>query len=175
MRLAWASRKVLSHIPGSFVVQCDAVIFMIDQLDFDESIVELLEPNLQFYRFDHSDSNRYFVGPEVLHGIAWVATTIALPILLSATNELVKEKLKKWLERGQDSQRQLPSTAKSAREDLVRAMTDSPRLSISETQVDEASDAIATYLDAHGWPRSLAEADAREIATLIRGVIENRK
>ena len=57
-------------------------------------IVEILEGNLQFWRTGPTNDSRHFVGPEVLHALAWTATSLVLPIFLSATNEVVKNKLK---------------------------------------------------------------------------------
>jgi hypothetical protein len=66
--------------------------------DMAAAATEILEPNLRFVRQSPGDTNRYFLGPEALKAISWVVTSIALPILLAGVNEIVKARVKDWLQ-----------------------------------------------------------------------------
>jgi hypothetical protein len=63
----------------------------------DDEIVEILEPNLQFLRHDSNDQKRYYFAAEALTALARIVTAIALPILLTGANEVVKSKVQDWL------------------------------------------------------------------------------
>lgn len=122
-------------------------------VELDDEIVDILEPNLQFYRSDPADANRYYVGPEVLSGIGWAAVTIVLPVMLTGANEVVKSKVQDWLKR-RKQQALAEKLAKAGSHGDVATKA-------------EAVDQVTEYLSTKGWPAPMAAADAREIVNLL--------
>lgn len=124
--------------------------------ELDEEIVEVLEANLQFLRDNPDDQNRYYVGPDALTAVAWVVTAIALPILLTGANEVVKSKVQDWLK-------------KRNREDIAKNLAEGHGKSAGgESQgAPEAIAEVAAYLSKRGWPNPMAQSDAKEIVGLL--------
>lgn len=133
-----------------------------------ESAGEVLEPNLQFYRRDPSDRSRYTVGPEVLAALAWVATSIALPILLSAANEVVRDRVKEWLRMRQDKKEPALEPPEELSRESDRMLEAKGDIATATEQVTESVAAVSEYLAYRGWPEALATADATQIVEVIR-------
>ena len=136
--------------------------------DIAKSAAELLEPNLQFYRKDPSDESRYFVGPEVLSALAWTATAIAVPILLCAVNEVVKDRVQAWLRKRKEENDPTIEPPDSLQKELAVILKSKGGIAITSAQVSEATSAVAELLSHRGWPKVLAESDATAIVELIR-------
>lgn len=128
----------------------------------EDQIMEILEPRLQFYRTGPDDNTRYFVGPEVLVPLTWMASAIALPILLTAANEAVKIQVKKFFdkEKGEKDVEALLSEIKSEK--------DKSSVEIGKMESEEAMDEVASYLSHRGWPATMAKADAAAIISILR-------
>lgn len=127
-----------------------------------DQILEVLEPNLQFYRTSPEDNNRYYVGPEVLVPLTWIASAIALPILLTAANETVKIKVKKFFDRNEN---------KANVEVLITELksdNDKGVFKIDKIEIEKAIGEVASYLSHRGWPDPIAKADAAAIVSILR-------
>lgn len=134
-------------------------------------IVETLEENLQFWRTGPTDNRRHFVGPEVLHALAWAATSLVLPIFLSATNEIVKDNLKAILHKSESND--LQSKQESATE--LAAALDNANVKLSEGQLQSSVQAVSEYLSSRGWPKALAANDAKRIVAILKRRVERKK
>jgi hypothetical protein len=135
--------------------------FAIEEISAESA--EILEPNLQFYRAGPEDRSRYSVGPEVLHAIAWAATSIGLPIMLAGATEAVKIQVKGWLDRRKNREKEAPMLTKEAEEEIKRLF----RTSETDQHKAHAISAVAEYLEHRGWPKPLAAANAQEIIEVI--------
>src|SRR5580704_4767023 len=138
-----------------------------EQIMLDD-IVEALEDNLQFWRSSPTDSGRHFAGPEVLHLLAWTATSLALPIFLSATNEIVKDKLKTLLHRVETNDVQPRPESKTE----LAAILDNNDFSLSDSQLQSSSQVVGEYLSSRGWPKALARHDAEQIVAILKQRLE---
>lgn len=132
------------------------------------SAAEVLEPNLPFYRQDPSDEMRYFVGPEVLEAIAWVATSVALPILLSAGNEIVKNAVGEWFKKYKEQDKLMVEPPVALEKELATILESKGGIAITSDQVADAVDAVTDHLSYRGWPKAFARSDASEIVEIIR-------
>jgi hypothetical protein len=139
-----------------------------------QAAAEVLEPNLQFYRKDPNDSARYFVGPEVVKAIAWAATTIALPIMLSAVNEVVQERVKEWLKNRKNKADGSSEPPASIQSEIASLLESKGAITILKEQVPQAIDAVTDYLSIRGWPKPLAKSDAVRIVEVIRVRVEKK-
>jgi|tagenome__1003787_1003787.scaffolds.fasta_scaffold20922703_4 hypothetical protein len=143
--------------------------------EMSNEVAEFLEPNLQFYRQGPSDKNRYYVGPEVLQGLGWIATTIALPLLLVGLSEAVKTYVKQWMEKSPDEKEAsaqpgaLPTEVSVEIERLLAGPT--PLLS-EDAQTQAAVEEVANFLSRRGWPKVIAAADAEAIVYAIKRRLE---
>jgi hypothetical protein len=127
---------------------------------------EVLEPNLQFYRQSPDDSKRHFVGPEILKTLAWVATTLVLPLVLTAGNEFIKDRIKRWLDK--DKKTDLPAPISEQELAGIRQQLSRPEASpISKEGKQDAERVVAQFLAFHGWPASMAKMDATAIVSNV--------
>jgi hypothetical protein len=133
-----------------------------------ELATEVLEPNLQFYRRDPSDKGRYFVGPEVLLALAWVATNIAIPILVSTVNDVVKEQVKGWLKKRKEKSDPAIEPPEEIQMEVARILESRGGIAITDKQANEAVGAVSEYLSQRGWPKAFAKSDSIQIVEAIR-------
>ncbi|NKL04187.1 MULTISPECIES: hypothetical protein [Rhizobium] len=138
--------------------------------ELSEEAGEVLEPNLQFYRVNPEDKNRYLVGPEVLQAIAWTATTIAVPLLMVGLSEVIKTYVKKWLEKKPedkeaDARKGLPPDVTA---DVEQLLTDGSTVPIEDAHLKAAVGAVEEFLSRRGWPKAFAAADAESIVLAVK-------
>jgi hypothetical protein len=135
--------------------------------DITTAAAEVLEPNLQFLRSNTSDESRYFVGPEALHAVSWVATSIALPILLSAVNEIIKKRVEAWREKRKTGQPDL-KPPEEIQIQIAEILQSGCGITVTGEHVDKAVGAVSEYLSYRGWPTALARSDAVQLIEIIR-------
>jgi hypothetical protein len=139
------------------------------------SISEILEPNLQFYRQNPADTNRYFVDPLVLTTLGWIGTSIGLPILLSGVNEVVKEKVKQWLATRKEKRDPTIQPPDDVLRELGKVLESKGGLVIQKEDIQPAIDEVSEFLSFRGWPTPFAKADAQEIIEIIRTKVEKTR
>ena len=138
------------------------------------AVAEILEPNLQFLRAGQGDKALYLVGPEMLQAMAWTVTVIVLPLLMTGANEVIKAKVKDWL----DARRVKgapPTPPDNLREEVVSLLDAGSKPGTDPEETAQAVAAVADYLSDRGWPMPMALADAKEIVELLRRRLGNRK
>jgi hypothetical protein len=143
--------------------------------EMSNEAAEVLEPNLQFYRRDPSDKNRYLVGPEVLQGLGWIATAIALPLLLVGLSEIVKTYVKQWMEKSPEEKEASAQPAALPTEvsvEIERLLAGPTQLLSHDAQTQAAVEEVAIFLSRRGWPKALAAADAESIVYAIKRRLE---
>ncbi len=138
------------------------------QTEIRAQAVEILEPNLQFYRTGTADQSRYFIGPEILAALSWVITSIVVPVLVSGASEAFKEKIKDWLHKTRASGQVGTTLPDALRGEADAVMKQIPLVQVTGKQASEASEIVGEYLSHHGWPTPLATVDAAEIVQMIR-------
>jgi hypothetical protein len=136
---------------------------MNDWNSIGEQSAEILEPNLQFYRSDPKDQIRYFVGPEVLHALGWMASTIVVPILLSGATEIVKARVKEWLERHSSKEAIPPALPKELQAEIGKIV----KTEVTDSYRSQAITSLTDYLSHRGWPKQFATDDAAQIVAAI--------
>ncbi|QBE66304.1 hypothetical protein [Pseudoduganella lutea] len=135
-----------------------------------DDAAEILEPNLPFFRTDPDDKGRYMVGPAALEAIAWMATTIVLPLLMVGLSEVVKTYVKKWME-NKELDVPLAPPPDAVLGEINDLLASSSQLNLSEAQTAVAVKVVADYLAYRGWPATFASADATAIVNTIKGKI----
>ena len=139
--------------------------------DLHRECIEILEPNLQFHRQGPGDPNRYSVGPEVLQALAWVATSIALPILLGGASEVVKDRVKDWLENRKKRRDAVPAQSETGHGNPDPLL----EVGVSDQHKQQAIHAVAELLEHRGWPRAFARANATEIVAAIEETLRRKR
>jgi hypothetical protein len=136
-------------------------------------VLDVLEPSLQFYRQYPGDSARYMALPDVVQGLAWTATTLVVPLVITAGNEVIKERVKEWFARSKTSREPLvfPQIEIEATRTMLNQV---PSVEPTAADIAEAERVVASFLSFHGWPNQMAQADAREVLARIVSRLSSR-
>jgi hypothetical protein len=116
-----------------------------------DDISEVLEPNAAYYKHGGDEWVRYSPDPELLSALAFILTSVVVPILTNILSAGLIDRLK-----GARASRE---TVQSS--DLEKATEEAAHgPKPSEDARAAAVEAASAVLQRHGWPPPEAEADA---------------
>ncbi|HEV2855052.1 MAG TPA: hypothetical protein VHC97_19825 [Thermoanaerobaculia bacterium] len=167
------------------------------EYDLAEELMEAayyeLEEHVGFADAGEGDEVRHLLPPGFLEALAWVATSIIIPMVTGVGSSLiadfVKEKGKNPIRRGPGSRfttrskRDEMNRVESLSEELLaqkeeiarlkdeirRLLRDAPREEPSEMGSNPKQvDALRDFLVSNGWPDDIAEEDAMRVTHSVR-------
>jgi hypothetical protein len=130
----------------------------------------VIEPKASFISQGDDDNVRYFIPPEILEILVWIALNVSLPILSGVATSVLADRFKekdhkvqlKALEIQKNELEHLKIEVKAALDRL-----DKEKLP-SKEQAHIAQASLAQVLRINGWPLDIAETDAEITVVKLR-------
>ena len=142
--------------------------------DIFDSVYYILEPDASFISTGEDDEGEYFLGPEALEVLSWIALNVALPLIIGVTQSTIVERLKKWNKGKKDETLVALEMQRTELEILQREVQQAVNMLKREQPPDKGSRQIARanlaqVLSINGYPTDIARADAdKTVETIIQ-------
>lgn len=152
-------------------------------IDFAEElsnlVYEILEPHAAYIHNENDDDIRYFVSPEVLVALTWIATNIIIPILTGAASSIILERIRKRKKEGElkamqmkEKLNEIELLKKEVESNLQRSRK---AQSITDKNIVIAEVTLSEVLEINGWPSEVAKRDAETSVQVIYNRLKSIK
>jgi hypothetical protein len=142
--------------------------------DLFNSVYYILEPHASFISKGEDDHTKYFLPPEVVEVLSWIALNVALPVLVGVAQSTITERLQKRNEGKKDETLVALEMQRKELDLLQQEVKQSLNLLKQEQSPDKDSIHIARVnlapvLSINGYPTDIARVDAdKTIDTILQ-------
>jgi hypothetical protein len=128
----------------------------------------ILAPHATYISAGQDDQNRYFIPPEVLEALSWIATSIVVPMLTGVATDLIKQRFVPH--KGDTPDLPTLQAEVNQLQGELRALAERrPRQTEEWSGAGSTATAhLAETLQTYGWPTSVANTDAAKIVHEIQ-------
>jgi hypothetical protein len=137
-----------------------------------DALYNIFEPHSGYIRREKDHDVRYFIPPEILEALVWVALNISLPILIGFTTSVLADRFKKKDDKelkAMELQKAELERLKTEVQQALKELDTKQRPNKESILIARAS--LTDVLRINGWPSEIAEADAEKAVIQIQHML----
>ena len=137
-----------------------------------DAVYYVLEPHSSFIHNGNDDNVKYFIPPEILEILAWIALNVSMPILLGVTTSVLSESFKKKDDKKLKAMELQKAELEQLKADVQKALKElDEQKKPSKENILIARASLADILKINGWTSEMANTDAEKAVLQIQNTL----